>query len=320
MDHKEFTVNPGQYKGLHYTTAKVSVSDAEVEQILAQERSKHAKMVEVGKAAQRGDTVVIDYAGFCDGEQFPGGTSNQPYPLVLGSNSFIPGFEDQLIGAVAGEERDVNVTFPAVYHEPKLAGKPAVFKCKVHAVQQKEIPALGDSFAKEFYGFDTLEELRNAIREDVEGQKKQGEMNQAVNMLIGQIVGSSEITLSDEFMQESIEQMRQYISGQLAQQGASIEMFAQSRGMSMDEFEAQLKEQAENNGKVVAVLTTIAETEGLSVSDEEIEAEIDRMAAGYGIDPAQLREMTGPEQREQMAKGMLTTKAVDFILANAVED
>jgi len=320
MDYKDFTVVPGEYKGLHYTTAKVSASDSEVESVLGQERNKHAKMVDVGKAAQKGDTVVIDYAGFCDGNQFPGGTSNQPYPLVLGSNSFIPGFEEQLIGAEAGDEREVNVTFPAVYHEPSLAGKPAVFKCKVHAVQQMELPALGDAFAKEFYGMETLEELRAAIRADIEGQKKQGEMNKAVNMLLGQIIEASEITFSDEFMNESIAQMRQYISGQLAQQGATIEMFAQSRGMSMEDFELQLKEQALNNGKAVAVLTAIADLEDLQVSEEEINSELANMAAAYGIDAAQLREMSSPEQLDSMTKGMRTTKAVDFILANATED
>lgn len=320
MEEKVFNVVLGEYKGLHYTAPQVSVADAEVENALKQEQRKAAKMVTVGKAAEKGDTVMIDYAGFCEGVQFPGGTSSEPYGLVLGSNSFIPGFEDQLIGAVAGEERDVNVTFPKVYHEPSLAGKPAVFKCKVHAVQQKEIPALGDAFAQEHFGMSTLQELRDAIGQSIRGQKQAQAMQRVFDGMLQEIVKNSEITLSEAYRAESLAQMEQYYSAQLQQQGASIEMYCKYNGITPEQFREQLSAQADANAKNVAVLATVAETEGLQVSDEDFEAYLQQMAMQYRVSPEQFKARLNEAQLEDIRKGLRTNVAVDFILQNAIAD
>ena len=320
MENKDFTVVLGQYKGLHYKKPMPGVTEEEVEAALEQERMKCAKPVTVGKAAELGDTVVIDYAGFCGDEQFEGGTSSEPYPLELGSNSFIPGFEEQLVGASAGEDRDVNVTFPEQYHAPNLAGKAAVFKCKVHEVQQKQIPALGDAFAKDNYGIETLAELRTAIEQNIAAQKQAQELNRIIGMLLNEIVSTSSVKISEEYRKASIDQMVQYFASQLQQQGASIQMYCQYNGISEEELHTQLAAQADLNASNVAVLAAIAEEEKLEVTDADVDAELEKMAAQYGMPAAQLKSMIPAEQIEEMKNGLRTTKAVDFIMKNAVAE
>ena len=320
MQNNQFSVTLGNYKGLHYSIPEAEISDKEVEEVLVQERNSAAKLVTVGKAAELGDTVVIDYAGFCDGKQFEGGTSNEPYPLELGSHSFIPGFEEQLVGAIAGEKRDVNVTFPEQYHAPDLAGKEAVFKCMVHAVQQNELPALSDAFAKEHYNLETLDDLRKVIREDLQAEKKAQEMNKAINTLIRSIVDGSEIKLTDAFLTECIDQMMSYMNAQLQQQGADIATYCQFTGITEEKLREQVAVEAETNGRTVAVLAAIAEEEQLEVTDEDIESELTRMAGQYGMQLDQLKSMIPAEQIEDMKNGIRTTKAVDFVMQNAIAD
>lgn len=320
METKDYTVILGEYKGLHYTAPQITVTDSQVEQALEQERKNAGKLATIGKAAELGDTVVIDYSGFCEGIQFPGGTSSQPYPLVLGSNSFIPGFEQQLVGAVAGEERDVNVTFPEIYHEPTLAGKPAIFKCKVHAVQQMQYPALGDAFAKEIYHMDSLEALRSAIKDSIVAQMEDQEMNRIVNILVKEIVGRSTITLSEDYLKASTEQMEKYFANQLQMQGASVEMYCQLSNTTSEELHRQLSLQAEDNAKNVAVLNAIAEQESLTIRDEDLKKELLQMAQAYRMPLSELKKQIPTEQIEEIRKGLLVTKAVDFVMEHAVKD
>ena len=320
MESKDYSVILGSYKGLHYAEPQIEVTEKQVENVLEQERRKAGKLATVGKTAELGDTVLIDYAGFCDGKQFPGGTSSEPYPLMLGSNSFIPGFEQQLVGVSAGEERDVNVVFPEVYHEPSLAGKPAVFKCKVHAVQQLQYPALSDSFAKDIYHLDSLEALRKAIREDLAAQMQENEMNRIVSTLVHEIVSNSTVILSDSYRKASIEQMEKYFTSQLEMQGGNIEMYCKLSGTSPDELHAQLASQAEDNAKNVAVLHAIAEAENITIGDEELKKELLRMAQAYHMPLSDLKKQISPEQMEEIKNGLCVTKAVDFVMANAIKD
>ena len=319
MKDERFEVTLGTYKGLHYKQEDITVTDAEVEDALERERRQGGALVTVGKAAEKGDTVVIDYAGFCEGKQFQGGTSREPYPLVLGSGSFIPGFEEQLIGARAGDERDVNVTFPAVYHEPSLAGKPAVFHCKVHAVQQKQTPAFGDEFAKG-YGCADMAELREKMKANLTEQKRSQAADRALNELLGVILANSTVKLSDAFLKENQEQMFKYFVNSLQQQGANLQMYAQYTGYSEEELKAQIYAQAVGNANSIAILSAIAEEEQIEVTDAEVDAELGRMAQAYGMNKEQLKALTADKELTDLRSGIRTTKAMTFIMDHAVAD
>lgn len=248
MSEKNYSIVLGAYKGIQRPSVTVTVTDEEIQAALLQEQQKCARLETVNGPAALGHTVVIDFAGFLGEEQFEGGTSEN-YPLELGSGSFIPGFEEQLVGASAGDSVDVNVTFPQNYHAENLAGKPVVFKCKVHQVQEKKLPELNDLFAKRYHA-PNMDALRENIRQSMTQQKQP---------------------------------------------------------------------QAEAAAKASAALETIAEIEGLSVAEEEIDADIRRMAAMYGMPYEDLAKDITADKREIIQNGMLMTKTLAFLMDASVE-
>lgn len=316
---KDFSVIPGIYRCLHYEKPNIEVTAREVNDALEAERRSAAQLVNIGKTAEKGDYALIDYAGFCDGVQFEGGTSSEPYALQLGSNSFIPGFEEQLVGTKAGDEVEVKVTFPEVYHSADLAGKDAIFKCKVHAVQQMEIPALGDEFAKK-YGLQTMAQLREAVKNSIRDQKEQEAQNRIMNQLLAKVISESTISLSDEFLERNRQQMLEYFTNQFAQQGLTMELYAQFTGMTVDQLKAEIFANAEKNAQSVAVLSTIAEMEKLEVSDSELDAQISQMAAAYGRTAEEIKAAISEAELAEIRRGICTSKAMDFIMSSAVAE
>ena len=317
MSEKNYSIVLGAYKGIQRPSVTVTVTDEEIQAALLQEQQKCARLETVNGPAALGHTVVIDFAGFLGEEQFEGGTSEN-YPLELGSGSFIPGFEEQLVGASAGDSVDVNVTFPQNYHAENLAGKPVVFKCKVHQVQEKKLPELNDLFAKRYHA-PNMDALRENIRQSMTQQKQQQADAQAQQAILDQVVANAQIELTDAFTEAFVNQLFASFTQNLMAQNITLEQFLQYQGISEDDLKAQMQPQAEAAAKASAALETIAEIEGLSVAEEEIDADIRRMAAMYGMPYEDLSKDLTPDKREIIQNGMLMTKTLAFLMDASVE-
>lgn len=318
MSEKNYSIVLGAYKGIQRPSVTVTVADEEIQAALLQEQQKCARLETVNGPAALGHTVVIDFAGFLGEEQFEGGTSEN-YPLELGSGSFIPGFEEQLVGASAGDSVDVNVTFPQNYHAENLAGKPVVFKCKVHQVQEKKLPELNDLFAKRYHA-PNMDTLRENIRQSMTQQKKQQADAQAQQAILDQVVANAQIELTDAFTEAFVNQLFTSFTQNLMAQNVSLEQFLQYQGISEDDLKSQMRPQAEAAAKASAALETIAELEGLSVTEEEIDTDIRRMAAMYGMPYEDLSKDLTPDKREIIQNGMLMTKTLAFLMDASVEE
>ena len=318
MSEKNYSIVLGAYKGIQRPSVTVTVTDEEIQAALLQEQQKCARLETVNGPAALGHTVVIDFAGFLGEEQFEGGTSEN-YPLELGSGSFIPGFEEQLVGASAGDSVDVNVTFPQNYHAENLAGKPVVFKCKVHQVQEKKLPELNDLFAKRYHA-PNMDALRENIRQSMTQQKQQQADAQAQQAILDQVVANAQIELTDAFAEAFVNQLFASFTQNLMAQNITLEQFLQYQGISEDDLKAQMQPQAEAAAKASAALETIAEIEGLSVAEEEIDADIRRMAAMYGMPYEDLSKDLTPDKREIIQNGMLMTKTLAFLMDASVEE
>ena len=317
MSEKNYSIVLGAYKGIQRPSVTVTVTDEEIQAALLQEQQKCARLETVNGPAALGHTVVIDFAGFLGEEQFEGGTSEN-YPLELGSGSFIPGFEEQLVGASAGDSVDVNVTFPQNYHAENLAGKPVVFKCKVHQVQEKKLPELNDLFAKRYHA-PNMDALRENIRQSMTQQKQQQADAQAQQAILDQVVANAQIELTDAFTEAFVNQLFASFTQNLMAQNITLEQFLQYQGISEDDLKAQMQPQAEAAAKASAALETIAEIEGLSVAEEEIDADIRRMAAMYGMPYEDLAKDITADKREIIQNGMLMTKTLAFLMDASVE-
>ena len=318
MSEKNYSIVLGAYKGIQRPSVTVTVTDEEIQAALLQEQQKCARLETVEGPAALGHTVVIDFAGFLGEEQFEGGTSEN-YPLELGSGSFIPGFEEQLVGASAGDSVDVNVTFPQNYHAENLAGKPVVFKCKVHQVQEKKLPELNDLFAKRYHA-PNMDTLRENIRQSMTQQKQQQANAQAQQAILDQVVANAQIELTDAFTEAFVNQLFASFTQNLMAQNITLEQFLQYQGISEDDLKSQMQPQAEAAAKASAALETIAELEGLSVTEEEIDADIRRMANMYGMPYEDLAKDLTPDKREMIQNGMLMTKTLAFLMDASVEE
>lgn len=312
MNQDKFTVVLGDYKNVERPHLDATVTEEEIMSVLNHELQKHVAMETVDAPAQNGDTVVIDFAGFLGDEQFEGGTS-EGYSLKLGSGSFIPGFEEQLIGAKAGDEVDVNVSFPENYHAANLAGKPVVFKCKVHAVQQERKAELNDAFVQKTYNIPSVDALKNVIRTNIQSQKLQQNTAKVQQAVLMQIIEKSEITVSEEFINDSIEELLGFFQQNLAQQGVSLEQYCQMSGMTLKIMREQLRPQAVDRAKGAAVLTAIAEAEGLDVSDEEYASELEAMAQAYQMPVEALKAQLPENARQEITANMLINRAMALI-------
>ena len=260
-------VTVGEYTGLKVTRKVTAVEDADVEAEITRMQERNGRMITREGKAENGDTADIDFEGFVDGVAFEGG-KGEHYSLVLGSNSFIPGFEEQVVGHEAGEEFDVNVTFPEQYHAAELAGKPAVFKIKLHEVKYKELPALDDEFAKDVSEYDTLDELRASIRKEMEERNAKQADVQVENDLVDQVIATLEGEIPEAMYESRMDDMVRDFEYRLSQQGLKLEMYLQYMGQTLETFRASYKEQAEKQVKIRLALEAIAAKEKLEASDE----------------------------------------------------
>ena len=311
-------VKLGKYKGVSVTKANGKVTAAEVKEALEAERNKNARIVSVKRAIKVGDTAVIDYEGFCDGEAFAGG-KGEAHPLEIGSHSFIDTFEDQLVGKKAGEEVEVNVTFPTEYHAPELAGKPALFKVKINEVTTKELPKLDDEFASDVSEFETLEEYKESIKKGLE-EKKAAEAKRAQeDEAIAQIVENSQMEIPEAMIQTQAEEMVNEFAQRIAQSGLTMEQYMQFSGTTVDKLLEQVRPEAETRIKTSLVLEAIVKAENIEASDADVEAELEKMSTMYGMPVEQLKEFMGENEKNSIKRDLAITKAVELIMSSVKE-
>lgn len=312
-------VTLGKYKGVSVEKIDVSVSDEEVAQSLEKEREKNARTVNIeDRAVLDGDMTVIDFEGFVDGVAFEGG-KGENYPLTIGSNSFIPGFEEQLIGAKIGDDVDVNVTFPEEYHSEELKGKPALFKCKVHEIKVKELPELDDEFASEVSEFDTLDEYKEQIKKNLVEFNEKEAKSKKEEAVISAIIEDATMDIPEAMIKTQQRQMLDEYAQRIQMQGLSIEQYFQYTGTTPEMLQEQMKPQAEKRIQSRLVLEAVAEAEGFVASDEEYEAEIAKLAESYQMEVDKIKEIFGDSQKKDMMKDIVITKAVEFVVDNAKE-
>lgn len=312
-------VKLGKYNGVTVTKIDTSVTDEEVMEELERERNNNARTVTVeDRAVAQGDTAVIDFEGFVDGVAFEGG-KGENYALEIGSHSFIDNFEDQLVGRNAGDEVEVNVTFPAEYHAEDLAGKPALFKVKIHEIKTKELPELDDEFASDVSEFETLDEYKESIKKNLQETKENNAKRTKEDEAIKKIIEKSEMEIPDAMVDMQVQNMIQEFAQRLAQQGLSIDQYMQFSGMTADKMKEQLRPEAVTRIQSSLVLEQIAKEENFEITDADVDAEIDKMAAAYGMEADKLKEYMGDAEKESMKRDIAVEKAVNFIMDNAKE-
>ena len=313
-------VTLGKYKGVQVTKIDTTVTDEEVEAALEKEQQKNSRTVSVtDRPVQTGDTAVIDFEGFVDGVAFEGG-KGENHPLEIGSHSFIEGFEDQLVGHNAGEEVEVNVTFPEEYHAEELKGKDAVFKCTVHAIRAKELPEVDDEFASDVSEkAETLDAYRAEVKAQIKERKENEGKAKKEDQAVEQAVANAEIDLPEPMVDLQAKQMADDFARRIMQQGLSVEQYFQFTGQSMDKMMEDMKPQALKRIQTRLVLEKVAEAENIQPSEEEITEEIQKMADAYKMEADKIREAIGESGLEQMKKDMAVQKAVTVIADAAVE-
>ena len=312
-------VTLGEYKGLEVPAGDLEVTDEDIEAELKREQERNSRIVDVDdRAVESDDTIRLDFEGFVDGEAFAGGKGND-YPLAIGSNSFIPGFEDQLIGAKIGEDVEVNVTFPEDYQAEELAGKPAVFKCKVNKIEMKELPALDDDFAKDVSEFDTLEEYKADIKANLEKKKAEDAKRAKEDAVVEKAAENAQMEIPDAMIDTQVEQMVNDFARRMQAQGLSMEQYVQITGTTPQMMKDQMKPQAVKRIQSRLVLEKIAEVENIQISDEKLDEEIAKMAEMYKMEADKLKEMMGDYEKEQMKKDIAVQEAVTLIADAAKE-
>lgn len=312
-------VTLGKYKGVQVTKIDTTVSDEEVNEALEAERQKNSRTVSVtDRAVADGDTAVIDYEGFVDGVAFEGG-KGENHSLVIGSHSFIDTFEEQLIGHNPGEDVEVNVTFPAEYHAADLAGKAAVFKCKIHEIKSAVAPELNDEFAQDVSEFDTLEEYKEDLRKQLQANKEVEAKRAKEDEAIKKIIDKSSMEIPEAMIETQSENMINEFAQRIAQSGLSMEQYMQFSGMTLDKLKEQVRPEAETRIKSSLVLEQIAKEENIEISDAEVDAEVEKMAAQYGMEADKLKEYLGEAEKESMKRDLAINKAVDLIMENVKE-
>jgi len=307
-------VKVNEYKGLKAVRKSAVVEDAAVEAELNTLRERNGRLVEVeGRKAELNDTANIDFEGFVDEVAFEGG-KGEGFDLLLGSGQFIPGFEEQIVGHEIGEEFDVNVTFPEEYHATDLAGKAAVFKTKLNSLKAKELPELDDEFAKDVSEFDTLDELKADIRKAMEERASQQAELEVENTLVDAVVASMEAIIPEEMTENRIDELVRDFEGRMAQQGLQLATYLQYTGMEMESFRKTFREQAEQQVKIRLALEKVAEMENLTASDEEVEAELAKIAEAYKMKLEQVKSFI---PAVEIRKDLVINKAIDFVKENA---
>ncbi|MDX8359394.1 trigger factor [Cytobacillus sp. IB215316] len=313
------TVKPevklGEYKGLEVEEIDATVTDEDVDNELKQLQERQAELTlkEEG-SVENGDTVIMDFEGFVNGEAFEGGTAEN-YSLEIGSGTFIPGFEDQLVGLEAGAEKEVEVTFPEEYHSEELAGKPATFKVKVHEIKAKELPVLDDEFAKDVDDeVESLEELTTKTREKLQETKKREAEDSLRNSLIEKAAENAEVEIPEAMFKTETDRMVQEFEQRLQMQGMNLELYTQFSGQDEAALRDQMKEEAEKRVKINLTLEAIAAAENFDVTDEEIEKELDNMAGMYNMPIEEIKKMLG--NLDSIKGDLKIRKSIDFLVEN----
>ena len=312
-------VTLGKYMGVTVTKIDTSVTEDEVEAELENQRNTNARTVTVtDRPVKEGDTAVIDFEGFVDGVAFDGGKAEN-HSLEIGSHSFIDTFEDQLVGKNAGDDVEVNVTFPEEYQAADLAGKPAVFKVKINEIKAKELPELNDEFAQDVAGVDTLAEYKEELKKNLTEKKENEAKKTKEDEAIQKIIDKSKMDLPEAMIDTQCETMVNEFAQRIAQSGLSMDQYLQFSGMTVDQLKEQVRPEAETRIKSSLVLEQIAKEENIEVSDEDIDAEIEKMAKAYGMEADKLKEYMGDSEKESMKRDLAITKAVDLIMENVKE-
>ncbi len=312
-------VTLGQYKGVAVDAVSVEVSDEEVATAMDAEREKNARSISVtDRAVKEGDETVIDFEGFVDGVAFEGG-KGENYPLTIGSGSFIPGFEDQLVGKNIDEEVDVNVTFPEEYQAEDLAGKPALFKVVVKEIKEKELPALDDEFASEVSEFDTLEEYKADVKAKLVDKREADAKNAKEDAVIDAIIADAQMEIPDAMVATQQRQMVDEFAQRIQSQGISIEQYFQFTGLDAQAMLQQVKPQAEKRIQSRLVLEAVVAAENIVASEEDYDKEVERMAQMYQMEADKVKEMVGEAGKEQIMADLAISKAVEFVVENAEE-
>ncbi len=309
----------GAYKGLEVGKVPLEVTAEEVESRIREEAEKNARTIVVeDRAAQDGDEVVLDFEGFIDGKAFDGG-KGENYALTIGSGSFIPGFEEQLVGVSSNEEKEIEVTFPEDYHAKELQGKEAVFRCKVHEIKVKELPEIDDEFASEVSEFDTLEEYRADVKEKLEKQKESEKNRKQEDEAVEKAVANASYEIPEAMVDLQFEQAMRDFTQRLGYQGMTMEQYLQFSGMDKEGLEAQMRTQTVKRIETRLVLEAVAKAEGIEISDEKLDEEIEKMAKSYRMEAATLKENMHETEKKQMKEDMAVQEAVTFLRENAVE-
>lgn len=312
-------VTLGDYKGIEVEKKTVKVMAADVNAEIDKVREQNSRMITVeNRGIKKDDTAVIDFEGLVDGEPFQGG-KGEDYSLVIGSHSFIDTFEDQLVGKKAGEEVDVNVTFPEEYHEASLKGKPALFKVTVKEIKKKELPKLDDEFASEVSEFETLKEYKASVKKNLTERRKEEAKREKENEVVEKVVENITVELPEPMIDEQTQQMIQEFAGRLSSQGLSFDQYMQMTGMTADALMGEMKPEAEKRIRTRLALEAIVDAEKIKATAKDIDKEIENMANMYQMEVDKIKEMIGDAEKEQIGKDLAVQKAVDFVVKNAVE-
>ena len=306
-------VSVKDYKGIEAEKEEVAVSAEDVEAELARMQTRNARQVSVDREAKKGDVVNLDFEGFVDGVAFEGG-KGEKFDLELGSGMFIPGFEEQLEGKNVGDECDVNVTFPEEYNEKSLAGKPAVFKCKINEIKENQKPELDDEFAKDVSEFDTIAELKADIEKKMVESKQSSADTAFQERVMDKVIENMEAEIPDAMVETQLDRVAEDFSYRLAMQGMEFESYLKMTGMTMEQFRSVFAPQALRQVKIRLALEKIAELEGMDITEEDLNAEFDKLAENNKMDIAKVKELLAAED---LKADMLCQKANDFVIANA---
>ena len=310
-------VKLGKYTGIEVAKIENNVTDEDVDKDLEMARQRNARLVSIeDRAVENGDIAVIDFEGFCDGVAFDGG-KGENYELEIGSGSFIPGFEEQIIGAKIGDDIEVNVTFPEEYHVDTLKGQPALFKVKVHAIKVRELPELDDNFASEVSEFETLAEYKESIKKRLTEQAENRAKQETENAIIDKACENAEVDIPKAMIEAQIDKMINDFAQRLSYQGMNLDMYLQYTGSTLESMRESFKEQAEKQCKVTLVIEAIIAKEGLEATEEEIEEKIVEMSKIYNMELDKLKGLLRPEEMDGISNEVKFSKAIDMMVNKA---
>ena len=312
-------VTLGDYKGLKVDKVSTRVTQKEVDEEIEKERERNARTIEMtDRAVQDKDEVTLDFEGFVDGVAFEGG-KGEDYPLTIGSGSFIPGFEEQLIGAEIDKEVEVNVTFPKEYHSEELAGKDATFKCTVHTIKAKELPELDDEFASEVSECETMDAYRAEVKKNIKERKERTGKEKKENQAVDQAIENAQMDIPEAMIEFQVRQMADDFARRIQQQGLTVEQYFQFTGMTAEKMMEEMRPQAEKSIKTRLVLEAIVKAENIEVSDERVEEELTKMAEAYQMEVEKLKEFMGENEKKQIKEDLAVQEAITLLVNESVE-